>query len=176
MKKVFFILSLFISTYASATPYSPMDCVADAVSISPKITNGIVTKLCANASSIDPVMCYGRIAELDEGISVGISADLCSRSTNYKQTLLCYAEAADQKLNRGLSQRLCAGSGSTEPSKCAARISRVDSEISKGIAVEVCAGSTNAEKTIACYGKAASTFNRGMAITLCGAKEYVTKQ
>jgi hypothetical protein len=121
-------------------------------------------------------MCYGRVADIDEGISVGISADLCARSTNYKQTLLCYSEAGEQKLNRGMSQRLCAGSNSTEPAKCTARISRVDNEISKGIAVEVCAGSTNAEKTIACYGKAASTFNRGMAITLCGAKEYVTKQ
>ena len=175
MKKLLLTLAFAaIPTYSYA--YGPMDCVSDAVAVSPKITNGIVTKLCANASSPDPVMCYGKIGDLDEGISVGISADLCSRTTNYKQILLCYAEAAEQKLNRGQSQRLCAGSSSTEPAKCAARISRVDSEISKGIAVDVCAGSTNADKTIACYGKAASTFNRGMAITLCGAKEYIERQ
>jgi len=174
MKIILLTLGVLISTYANA--YGPMDCVNDAVSISPKITNGIVTKLCANASSSDPVMCYRKIGELDEGISVGISADLCSRTTNYKKILVCYAEAAEQKFNRGQSQRLCAGSNSTEPSKCTANISRVDSEISKGIAVDVCAGSTNADKTIACYGKAASTFNRGMAVTLCSAKEYVAKQ
>ena len=174
MKRILFALGLLVSTQSFA--YGPMDCVNDAVAVSPKITNGIVTKLCANASTPDPVMCYGKIGDLDEGISVGIASDLCSRTTNYKQILLCYAEAADQKLNRGQSQRLCAGSDSTEPAKCAARISRVDSEISKGIAVDVCSGSTNAEKTIACYAKASSTFNRGMAITLCGAKEYVNKQ
>jgi hypothetical protein len=175
MKKLLLAVSIFIASTCSYA-YGPMDCVDDAVAVSPKITNGIVTKLCANASSSDPVICYAKISDLDEGISVGIAADLCSRTTNAKQILLCYAEAADQKLNRGQSQRLCAGSSSTEPAKCAARISRVDSEISKGIAVDVCAGSTNAEKTIACYGKAASTFNRGLAVTLCSAKEYVTKQ
>lgn len=174
MKKLLLAISFLIST--SSYAYGPMDCVSDAVAVAPKITNGIVTKLCANASSSDPVVCYASIGDLDEGISVGIASELCSRTTNAKQILLCYAEAADQKLNRGQSQRLCAGSSSTEPAKCAARISRVDSEISKGIAVDVCAGSTNAEKTIACYGKAASTFNRGLAVTLCSAKEYVTKQ
>jgi len=174
MKIILFTFGVLLSTLANA--YGPMDCVSDAVAVSPKITNGIVTKLCANASSSDPVLCYAKSGEVDEKITVGISADLCSRTTDYRQTLLCYSDAANQKLNRGQSQKLCAGSSSTEPAKCAAQISRVDNEISKGIAVEVCAGSTNADKTIACYGKAASTFNRGMAITLCGAKEYVKQQ
>ena len=75
------------------------------------------------------------------------------------------------KFTNGLVTRLCSGAWSSEPVKCFANIPDVDKEITIGISVDLCAGSIDANKTIACYNKAASTFNRGLATTLCGMKK-----
>jgi hypothetical protein len=162
---------LFGAAFSSlAFPYDGVSCLNDAVKVYPQITNGIATKLCSNASSTEPVKCFVKASDIDSTITVGLSADLCSRSTNHVRTLLCYTDAAEQGFNRGQSVKLCTGSGSQEPSKCTANISKVDTGISRGIAVDVCSQTTNADKTIACYVKAASALNRGLAATLCGAK------
>lgn len=167
-KITLFLLGILIGPLAFA--YDGMDCVNDAVKAYPNITNGIVTKLCSNASSVEPVKCFVKIADIDNTIPVGLSSDLCSRTTSHAKTLRCYVDASEQGYNRGQSVNLCAGSGSQEPAKCTANISKVDGDINRGIAVDVCSQSANANKTIACYAKAASTFNRGLAMTLCGAK------
>ena len=169
MRKItLFVFGTLLSSLAFA--YDGMNCLSDAVKAYPNITNGIATKLCSNASSIEPVKCFVKIPELDSTITVGLSADLCSRTTNHLKTLLCYAEAAEQGYNRGQTIKLCAGNGSVEPTKCTSNISKVDNEISRGIAVDVCSQSFNADKTVACYAKAASTLSRGLATTLCSAK------
>lgn len=167
-KITLFLFGILVAPLALA--YDGMDCVNDAVKAYPKITNGIVTKLCSNASSVEPVKCFVKIADIDDSIPVGLSSELCSRTTNHSKTLLCYVDAAEQGYNRGQSIKLCAGSSSQEPAKCTANISKVDSEIIRGIAVDVCSQTTNANKTISCYAKAASTLNRGLATTLCSAR------
>ena len=53
---------------------------------------------------------------------------------------------------------------------CGNEMVKIDKDIIVGIATDVCAGSTNADRTISCYSKAASTMNRGLAATLCSAK------
>jgi hypothetical protein len=168
MKKLFLVASFLLCS--SAFAYDGMDCINDAVKAYPNFTNGIVTKLCSNASSAEPVKCFMKTPEVDKDIPVGLSADLCSRTTNHARTLLCYADAGAQGFSRGQGVKLCAGSATQEPAKCTANISKVDGEINRGIAVDVCTQTTNADKTIACYGKAASTLSRGLAVTLCGAK------
>lgn len=175
MKKLFLslCLSLLVQT---AYAYDPMDCVNDAVKVYPEFTNGLVTRLCSAANTLEPVKCFAGIPQIDKTVTIGISVDLCVGTTNAKKTLDCYDKAAEMDLNRGQAVRLCSGSGSVEPVKCYANISSVDNEINKGISVDVCGGSTNADKTIACYSKAAKTFNRGMAITLCGVKNRQAEQ
>jgi hypothetical protein len=77
----------------------------------------------------------------------------------------------DPEINVGLATRLCSGSWTSEPVKCYRNVSQVDKEINRGIAIDLCSGTINADKTIKCYAKAASQFNRGIATTLCGAKK-----
>jgi hypothetical protein len=169
MKKLLFAICMgMFTTYAYA--YDPMDCVNDAVKAYPEFTNGLITRLCAAASTSEPVKCFVGISQVDKSITIGISVDLCTGTTSAKKTLECYGRAAEMDLNRGMSVRLCSGLGSAEPAKCYAKIPSVDAEITRGIAVDVCGGSLNADKTIGCYAKAARLFNRGMAVTLCGAK------
>lgn len=77
----------------------------------------------------------------------------------------------DPEIVVGLATRLCSGAWTAEPVKCYQNLSKVDDGISRGIAIDLCAGAENSEKTVACYAKAASRMNRGLATTLCGAKK-----
>jgi hypothetical protein len=71
-----------------------------------------------------------------------------------------------------LATELCSGSWSPEPAKCYSGVSLIDEEISRGIAIELCAGSLDAKKTLECYSKSGTrNLNRGLATTLCSAKK-----
>lgn len=165
-----YFLAFFLVIPAITQAYDAMDCVNDAVKVYSKFNNGLVTRLCKNASNSEPAKCFRDISAVDDSITVGISVDVCSGTTNASKTVDCYGKAWSAGLNRGQAKRLCAGASSLEPLKCYANIDKVDKDIIVGIATDVCAGSTNADRTIDCYSKAASTMNRGLATTLCSAK------
>lgn len=167
-KIIALVFALIFSSVANA--YDPMDCVNDAVKVYPEFTNGLVTRLCSAATNAEPAKCFRDISNVDNTITVGISVDVCSGTSNAVKTIECYGKAWSGGLNRGQAKRLCSGSSSLEPIKCYANISKVDKDITVGIAVDVCASSLNADRTIGCYAKAASTMNRGLATTLCSPK------
>jgi len=80
----------------------------------------------------------------------------------------------DSEITMGLAARLCSGTWTPEPVKCYQNISKIDGGIPRGIAINLCAGTVNSEKTLECYSKAgARKMPRGLATTLCGAKEPV---
>lgn len=96
----------------------------------------------SSALAYDPLDCIDDIAKADEGIIMGLSAELCS------------------------------GTQSSDPVQCYKDLFKVDSGMIRGIAVDLCAGSTNAKNTIACYLKASNRgMIRSLATTLCGAKK-----
>ncbi len=64
----------------------------------------------------------------------------------------------------------------SEPTSCYRMVGGVDSEMTVGLAVELCAGTTNAKATITCYALAFVNkesgglgLNRGLAVSLCRA-------
>ena len=165
-----YFLTIFLVIPAFAQAYDAMDCVNDAVKVYSKFNNGLVTRLCKNASNSEPAKCFRDISAVDDSITIGISVDVCSGTTNASKTVDCYGKAWNAGISRGQAKNLCAGASTTEPLKCFVDISNVDKEIPMGIATDVCSGSTNASRTVSCYSKAASSMNRGLATTLCSAK------
>lgn len=105
MKKLLLFLS-FISIQAFA--YDPVDCIRDLVKAAPKTINSIAIELCSGASSPEPVKCYVRSSDIDDKITVGVSASLCGGSTSADKTLACYDKAFNGGIfNRGQSRDLC---------------------------------------------------------------------
>jgi hypothetical protein len=105
MKKLLFTLCLLsFNSFA----YDPVDCVRDLVREAPKTINSIAIRLCSGATSPEPVRCYVRSSDIDDKITVGISASLCGGSTSADKTLACYDKAFNGGIfNRGQSRDLC---------------------------------------------------------------------